>query len=250
MGAEEENRNLLAAMEVGARGLRSEGYAEVRVAALREDWAAPRARAEEEIRAAVAAMGERWSRVVVIPYRVSGFGPYAQVLDGLDSVPAGSLLPHALVTEWVRERVRATLCSEDTGYDIGQERPAPCCLPSSARWGSGLMIRGIGGPRVLVLVDGRPAAGALLENRDLSRVSLAGVERVGSAYSAEVGSHRFDIGVEGAHRAIRSPDKLMEERVADRRVLEPDREAHRAGIRGGKPRAACRPTRRGTSPKR
>lgn len=44
--------------------------------------------------------------------------------------------------------------------------------------GSNLMIRGIGGARVLVLLDGQPTAGALLENRDLSRMSLAGVERV------------------------------------------------------------------------
>ena len=43
---------------------------------------------------------------------------------------------------------------------------------------SGLMIRGIGGSRVLVLVDGEPVAGALLEDRDLSRISLASVERV------------------------------------------------------------------------
>ena len=44
--------------------------------------------------------------------------------------------------------------------------------------GSNLMIRGVGGARVLVLLDGQPTAGALLENRDLSRMSLAGVERV------------------------------------------------------------------------
>ena len=44
--------------------------------------------------------------------------------------------------------------------------------------GSNLMIRGVGGARVLVLLDGQPAGGALLENRDLSRMSLAGVERV------------------------------------------------------------------------
>ena len=44
--------------------------------------------------------------------------------------------------------------------------------------GSTLLIRGIGGSRVLVLLDGRPAPGALIENRDLSRMSLAGVERV------------------------------------------------------------------------
>ena len=44
--------------------------------------------------------------------------------------------------------------------------------------GSNLLIRGIGGARVLVLLDGRPAPGSLIENRDLSRMSLAGVERV------------------------------------------------------------------------
>ena len=44
--------------------------------------------------------------------------------------------------------------------------------------GSNLLIRGIGGSRVLVLLDGKPAPGALIENRDLSRMSLAGVERV------------------------------------------------------------------------
>jgi len=44
--------------------------------------------------------------------------------------------------------------------------------------GSNLLIRGIGGARVLVLLDGRPAPGSLIERRDLSRMSLAGVERV------------------------------------------------------------------------
>ncbi len=44
--------------------------------------------------------------------------------------------------------------------------------------GSNIMIRGIGDARVLVLIDGQPASGALLENRDLSRLSLSGVESV------------------------------------------------------------------------
>lgn len=44
--------------------------------------------------------------------------------------------------------------------------------------GSNIMIRGIGDSRVLILVDGQPASGALLEDRDLSRLSLSGVERV------------------------------------------------------------------------
>jgi outer membrane receptor for ferrienterochelin and colicins len=49
---------------------------------------------------------------------------------------------------------------------------------SSPPTGSNIMIRGIGESRVLVLIDGQPASGALLENRDLSRMSLAAVERV------------------------------------------------------------------------
>jgi outer membrane receptor for ferrienterochelin and colicins len=44
--------------------------------------------------------------------------------------------------------------------------------------GANIMIRGIGDSRVLVLIDGQPASGALIEDRDLSRLSLAGVERV------------------------------------------------------------------------
>jgi outer membrane receptor for ferrienterochelin and colicins len=49
---------------------------------------------------------------------------------------------------------------------------------SSPPTGSNIMIRGIGESRVLVLIDGQPASGALLENRDLSRMSLAAVDRV------------------------------------------------------------------------
>lgn len=44
--------------------------------------------------------------------------------------------------------------------------------------GSRISIRGIGGPRVLVLLDGQPAGGALIENRDLSRASMTGVDRI------------------------------------------------------------------------
>lgn len=44
--------------------------------------------------------------------------------------------------------------------------------------GSEVRIRGIGGARVLVLIDGHPGPGALIENRDLSRVSTTAVQRV------------------------------------------------------------------------
>lgn len=51
-------------------------------------------------------------------------------------------------------------------------------VTASAPNGSSLMIRGIGDSRVLVLIDGQPMGGSLIEDRDLSRMSLAGLERV------------------------------------------------------------------------
>jgi outer membrane receptor for ferrienterochelin and colicins len=44
--------------------------------------------------------------------------------------------------------------------------------------GSQLFIRGLGASRVLLLVDGEPVGGPLLENRDLSRTSTLAVERI------------------------------------------------------------------------
>lgn len=44
--------------------------------------------------------------------------------------------------------------------------------------GSTIQIRGIGESRVLVLIDGQPSSGALVEDRDLTRLSLSSAERV------------------------------------------------------------------------
>ena len=111
MGAEDENRRLLDAMEQSAGELRLAGYGEVVAAALREDWAQARARAERDIRAIVSRMGKRWEHILVIPYRVYGFGPYAEVLDGLDYVGAQGLLPHDSVADWVAARSSAVFCA-------------------------------------------------------------------------------------------------------------------------------------------
>ena len=119
MGAEEENQRLLDAMEGSLAELRSAGYGEVRIATLREDWAAARTEAEREIQASVSRMGERWDRVVVIPYRVYGFGPYAEVLDGLDYVRTDGLLPHRLVGEWIATRASAVFCSAERAPVFG-----------------------------------------------------------------------------------------------------------------------------------
>ena len=127
MGAEEEDRRLLGAMERSAAELRTAGYGEVRTATLREDWAEARAAAEGEIRATVSRMGREWDRVVVIPYRVFGFGPYAEVLEGLDYVGTEGLLPHSLVGEWVAARSSAVFCAAGLVPPLGpcQAVPAP-----------------------------------------------------------------------------------------------------------------------------
>lgn len=52
-----------------------------------------------------------------------------------------------------------------------QEIPSP---PSQ----TSIAIRGLDAQRVLVLVDGEPAAGALIDNRDIGRLSTLGVKRV------------------------------------------------------------------------
>lgn len=119
MGSEDDNNRLLDSMQDAAQALRSANYAEVRIATLREDWAEPRAEAERRIRAAVAEMAERRDQIVVIPYRISGFGPYGDVLDGLEYVPANGLLPHHLVTEWIASRATANFCSAGLASPLG-----------------------------------------------------------------------------------------------------------------------------------
>ena len=119
MDSEDDNNRLLDAMQDAAEVLRSEDYGEVHVAALREDWAEPRAEAEQQIRATVAEMAERRDHVVVIPYRISGFGPYGDVLDGLEYVPTDGLLPHHLVTEWIASRAKANFCSAGLASPLG-----------------------------------------------------------------------------------------------------------------------------------
>lgn len=130
MGAEEENQGVLDAMEASAHRLRSAGYGEVRIATLREDWAEARARAEREIRATASRMSEKWDRVVVIPYRVYGFGPYAEVLDGLDYVRTDGLLPHRLVGDWVAARASSVFCEAGLALPLG---PCPAVLEPPSR---------------------------------------------------------------------------------------------------------------------
>ena len=112
-GDDVENARWIAAMERLTGALRADGYHAVRVETLREDWPEPREAAERAIRGFVAAEAEAGRRVLVVPFRLSGFGPYRQVLDGLPyQASEDGLLPHAAVTDWVDREYRAILARE------------------------------------------------------------------------------------------------------------------------------------------
>ena len=107
-GAEndEVNRRWLDRMELLSDRIRKLGdFRHIQVDTLREDWQEKRIAAERRIRAFVQHNSRSEGRVIVVPFRIFGFGPYAEVLKGLDYVADGrGLLPHPAVTDWIREQ--------------------------------------------------------------------------------------------------------------------------------------------------
>jgi sirohydrochlorin cobaltochelatase len=106
---DEENERWHAGIKARAAEIRRAlPFPVVQVETLREDWPEKRAVAEQRIRALVTAASNRGRRAIVIPFRVQGFGPYAEVLDGLEYVADGrGLLPDARVTEWLSRQAAA-----------------------------------------------------------------------------------------------------------------------------------------------
>jgi sirohydrochlorin ferrochelatase len=113
MGSEVENDALLEAMRSAAEPLAALGFQSVQVRTLREDWPDARAAAEAEIRRTVTAHTEAGRRVLVIPVRLSGFGPYATVLDGLEYEATTGLLPHAAIARWMERTGTSILCAAE-----------------------------------------------------------------------------------------------------------------------------------------
>lgn len=119
MGAEDENDRVLEAMHLAADLIRAQGFAEVEVATLREDWLEQRLVAEAGIRQFVADQAELGRTVIVIPMRLSGFGPYGEVLAGLPFLPGDGLLPHDLISRWLRRTATDVSCSAGWGSALG-----------------------------------------------------------------------------------------------------------------------------------
>ena len=96
---------------------RSGPFRHVQVETLREDWQDERARAEKRIRNYVQAQGGHGNSVLVVPFRLFGFGPYATVLEGLEYVSdQQALLPHPIITDWIRDQARD--CFAQIGIDF------------------------------------------------------------------------------------------------------------------------------------
>lgn len=108
-GDDAENERWIAQIDARAAAVRSAlPFRRVQVMTLREDWPEQRAAAQLRIRAFVEESRRDGISTLVIPFRVQGFGPYAEVLAGLEYVSDGvGLLPHANVTKWIADEIEA-----------------------------------------------------------------------------------------------------------------------------------------------
>lgn len=80
-GDDAENERWLAALDQRAAEVRSAlPFHGVAVDTLREDWPEKRKLAQERIRSFVATAAAEGRRVIVLPFRLFGFGPFAEVL--------------------------------------------------------------------------------------------------------------------------------------------------------------------------
>jgi hypothetical protein len=108
-GDDEENARWLAKLNARADTVRrSKPFRRVSVETLREDWPDKRVTAEQRIRAFVARANQEHGTAIVLPFRVQGFGPYAEVLQSLAYKSDGTgLLPDPKVTEWIEHQAQA-----------------------------------------------------------------------------------------------------------------------------------------------
>lgn len=113
-GDDAENDHWLTLMRERAGRLGEIGrFRNILCETLREDWPEKRAGTEKRIRQFVTVANRDGGHAIVVPFRVSGFGPYKEVLAGLEYVADGrGFCPHPGMTRWVREAVDEVLSSE------------------------------------------------------------------------------------------------------------------------------------------
>ena len=87
----------------------------VRVNTLREDWTNKREAVEQELRSFLVSEASEGRTVLIIPFRLFGFGPYADVFDGLN-YRADSLgfLPDQRISTWIQEQFHGLTPTDST----------------------------------------------------------------------------------------------------------------------------------------
>jgi len=81
------------------------GLHDIKAFTLREDWAEKKIEAQVSIRNYIEQATAKGLTPIVVPYRVQGFGPYEEVLQGLDyRADKQGLLPHANVNLWIAKQ--------------------------------------------------------------------------------------------------------------------------------------------------
>ena len=121
MGDDRQNDDVVQAMQAVSVAVKKAGFRAVRAETLREDWPEKRAIVERRLRDYVRSETAAGRKVIVVPMRLSGFGPYAEVLTGLEYAPTEGLLPHPAVSAWIRNTASRVIC------DSGWENPLTRC---------------------------------------------------------------------------------------------------------------------------
>lgn len=103
-GSDEENERWIARMDAMADSVRNLApFHQVEVTTLREDWTGKREEAEAIIHAFMQQESDAGRQVLVIPFRLRGFGPYAEVLEGFEyRADQNGFLPDMRITDWIR----------------------------------------------------------------------------------------------------------------------------------------------------
>jgi sirohydrochlorin ferrochelatase len=107
-GDDAENERWLQSINERMTALRGgHNFNNIKVATLREDWPEKRQAAQTIVRDYVRAANDAGRAALIVPYRVHGFGPYAEVLEGLDYVADETgLVPHPAVAHWIARQIQ------------------------------------------------------------------------------------------------------------------------------------------------
>ncbi|MBC8088460.1 MAG: TonB-dependent receptor [Phycisphaerae bacterium] len=127
----------------------------------------------------IRALGFRERRVTIAPGLHVALQPLPTVLQTMNTtvgqreIRANEATAHVTVLDRGAIDAAAAISANQLLRQIPglQEMPSP---PSQ----TSIAIRGLDASRVLVLIDGEPAAGGLIENRDIGRLSTVAAERI------------------------------------------------------------------------